>query len=169
MADTSSTIFNKRATEKLRSPDDLDKYVRVTSPSVWVLLAGCAALIVGLLAWGIFGAVTTSVGTTGACVEGKAVCFLDAEEVVKVKVGDAASVAGERMTVKSVSEIPVSRSEAGEILVSDYLVSTLVEGDWAYVVEFDGTTSELADGVPLAVNITTERVAPISLVLGGNA
>ncbi len=169
MADTSSSIFNKRATEKLRSPDDLDKYVRVTNPSVWVLLAGCVALLIGLLSWGVFGAVTTSVGTTGACVEGKVVCFLDADEVIKVKAGDAASVSGTRMTVKSVSDIPVSRKEASEILVSDYLVSTLVEGDWAYVVEFDGTTSELADGVPLAVNITTERAAPISLVLGGNA
>ena len=65
MADAKTSIFNKRATEKLRSPDDLDKYVRVTSPSVWVILAACIILIVGLLAWGLFGAVTTNVQATG--------------------------------------------------------------------------------------------------------
>ena len=32
MAEQTRTIFNQRAAEKLRSPDDLDKYVRVTNP-----------------------------------------------------------------------------------------------------------------------------------------
>ena len=59
--------------------------------------------------------------------------------------------------------------EAGKILASDYLVSTLVSGDWANQVTFDGDTTGLADGVPLRVSITTERIAPISLILGGNA
>ena len=80
MADVNSTIFNKRAAEKLRSPDDLDKFVRVTNPSVWVVLAACVALLAGLLAWGVFGAVTSSVSTTGVAINGKAMCFLDAED-----------------------------------------------------------------------------------------
>ena len=90
MADTESSIFNKKASEKLRSPDDLDKYVRVTNPSVWVALAACVALLVGILTWGVFGAVTTSVNTTGTCVKGSVVCFLTAEDAAKVSVGDRA-------------------------------------------------------------------------------
>lgn len=166
MAPATPSIFNQRAAEKLRSPDDLDRYVRVTNPSVWAILGACLALLAGLLAWGVFGSVTTSVVATGTCVDGQAMCFLSAEDVAHVNVGDVASVGGVQMRVGEVAAVPASRSEAGEGLGSDYLVSTLVAGDWAYQVTFEGDSATLAEGVPLSVNITTERVAPIDLVLG---
>lgn len=168
MADKPGSIFNPKATEKLRSPDDLERYVRVTNPSVWAVLAACIALLAGLLAWGVFGAVSTSVAATGVSVDGTAMCFLPAEDVAKVHVGDAASVDGRQLTVAEVAAVPLSRDEAHEQLGSDYLVASLLEGDWAYQVVFEGTgASELASNVPLTVSIVTERVAPIALILGG--
>ena len=168
MADVGGSIFNAKATEKLRSPDDLDKYLRVTNPAVWVILAACVALLAGLLSWGIFGAVTTSVSTTGVCLEGRAICLLDGESVAKVHKGDSATVGGEPLEVEDVAKLPVSRKEAQEVLGSDYLVSALMNGDWAYVVDFTGESEKsLEEGVPLTVTITVERVAPISLALGG--
>lgn len=169
MADATSSIFNKRATEKLRNPDDLDKYVRVANPSVWVVLIACASLLAGLLTWGVLGSVTTSVSTTGVVVDNSAMCFLTAEDVAKVNEGDAAFVDNRRMKVAEVAAVPVSRNEAGKILKSDYLVSTLVTGDWAYQVVFDGDTSGLTEGVPLTVSITVERIAPIKLIFRSNA
>lgn len=167
MAETAGSIFNAKAAEKLRSPDDLDKYVRVTNPSAWAVLGACAVLLAGLLAWGAFGAVSTSVSATGVAVNGQAMCFLPAEDVAKVHVGDAANVGGEQMAVAEVAAVPHSRDEAHGELGSDYLVSALLDGDWAYRVTFAGDGSGLAQGVPLTVSITTERVAPIALVLGG--
>ena len=165
MPDVARSIFNQKATEKLRSPDDLDKYIQVTNPSVWIVLLACSVLLVGLLLWGFLGAVTTSVSATGVSVNKQAICFLSAEDAAKVNEGDVANVGGQPMTVEKVTSVPLSRAEAGEVLESDYLVSTLMPGDWAYQVTFDGDVSGLASGVPLATNITTERVAPISLVL----
>ena len=160
------SIFNKRATERLRSPDDLDKYVRVTNPSVWVVLVACIALVAGLLAWGVFGAVTSSVTATGSVVDGKAMCFLKADDVAKVDRGEPANVGGVQMTVGDIAFVPLSRDEAGRLLSNDYLVNTLVQTDWVYSVEFEGDASSLAENVPISVNIMVERVAPISLVLG---
>jgi len=167
MADAGSSIFNKKATEKLRSPDDLDKYVRVTNPSVWVILAACIVLVAGLVAWGVFGTVSTDVVGTGACVDGEAMCLLSAEKAQDVNVNDEAVVGGQTMKVSSISKIPLSRSEASAQLGSDYLMSTLMDGDWAYLIEFEGDTGELPDRRPFSVSITTDRVAPITLVLGG--
>ena len=169
MADVAKSIFNKKATEKLRSPDDLDKYVQVTNPSVWVVLTACVALLAGLLAWGVFGSVTTSVSATGVAVNGEAMCFLSADDTAKVHVGDVANVSGELLRVSQVAKVPLSSAEAGKILKSDYLVSALVTTNWAYRVSFEGDTSELAENVPLSVSITVERVAPITLILGGKA
>lgn len=50
MADRADRVFTDRATERLRSPDDLDSYLRVTNSSVWVVLATCICLVAGLVA-----------------------------------------------------------------------------------------------------------------------
>ena len=169
MADVGASIFNKKATEKLRSPDDLDKYVRVTNPSVWVILIACVVLLAGLLMWGIFGTVSTNVSATGVYMHGEVVCFLDGEKASKVHLGDVANVSGEKMSVSSISSVPLSREEAKAHLDSDYLVSSLVAGDWAYYVQFEGDGSyDFRESTPLSITITTERVAPLSLVLGAN-
>ena len=167
MAEAPKSIFNKKATEKLRSPDDLDKYVRVTNPSVWVILVACVLLLAGLLAWGVFGSVTTNVASTGVRVGGTTLCFLGAEDAAKVSVGDVANVGGKRLEVSSIDVIPSSRDEVKGMLDSDYLVSSLINGDWAYTVKFKGEeASSLAEGVPLTVSITVERIAPLSLIFG---
>ena len=165
MADDASSIFNKRAADKLRSPDDLDRYIRVTNPSVWIVLAACIALLAGLLAWGVFGTVSTSVTATGVSKDGNVMCFLPADTVAKVSVGDTATVGGEPLTVCYVSDIPASRSEITSFVQSDYLVSALTDDDWAYVVNFVGDSSELKDDVPLIVDIKTQQMAPIELIL----
>ena len=169
MSEAEKSIFNERATEKLRSPDDLDKYIRVTNPSVWVVLAACVVLLAGLLMWGVLGSVTTNVTTTGVSIEGKAMCLLDAESAAKVHVGDVANVGGTHLTVASISDVPISQEEAKTILKSDYLASSLATDKWDYLISFEGNTSELKQGIPLSVSITTERTAPISLILGSRA
>lgn len=132
-----NSIFNKKASEQLRSPDDLDKYVRVTNPSVWLALAACLLLTLGLLAWGVFGAVTSSVSTLGAVVDGKPVCFLSPDDVAKVHVGDDALFYGQMTKVAEVANAPLSRDEVDKLLDSDYLASSLMEEDWAYPVSFE--------------------------------
>lgn len=167
MAEATDSIFTKKAADKLRSPDDLDNYVRVTNPSVWVVMAACAALMIGLFAWAVFGTAETNVGTTGAYINGETVCFLSADKASIVKEGDSANVGGELMQVASISATPVSIIEARDIVGSDYLVNTLVSDEWSYIVHFEGKGSpDFAEGIPLPVSITIERIAPISLIFG---
>ena len=168
MAEATSSVFNKKATEKLRSPDDLDKYVRVTNPSVWAVIIACALLIAGLLAWAIFGSITTNVITKGTYLEDETVvCFLPYEQAVTLNVGDEATVGGEQMTVGGFSKLPLSRDEAKEVLGSDFLTSALVADDWVYAVRLDGDGDyDFEVGYPINVAITTETISPISFLLG---
>lgn len=160
------SIFNKEAQEKLRSPDDLDKYVRVTTPGKWSVIVAFAILLLGILTWATFGTVSTSVAATGVVVDGKALCFLPADEVVRVHVGDSAFMGGEKLKVSKIDKVPSSREEANKVLGSDYLVETLFEGKWATEVTFEGNVSSLDEGVPIEVNVTTERIAPITVIMG---
>ena len=153
----------------MHSADELEKSVRVTPPSAWVALVAFAALLVGLLAWAIFGTIATRVPTKGAVIHGQAMCFLPEEDAMKMHVGDEAEVDGTTLKVNSVSTLPVSRAEAGRIAPGDYLVEALMREDWAYQVTFEGDTSKLPEGIPISMEITVERIAPIQLLLGGGS
>ena len=52
-----SELFRKKSLDKVSSPEELNDYIRVTSPSVWLILAAILILIVGILAWCVFGTV----------------------------------------------------------------------------------------------------------------
>jgi HlyD family secretion protein len=52
-------IFRKVALERLSSPEQLDQLVQVTDPRGWLSLTALTALILGALAWGIWGSVPT--------------------------------------------------------------------------------------------------------------
>ena len=168
MADKTSDLFTEKALDKLRSPDDLYNYLRVTNPSIWVLLFACVFLIAGLLVWAVFGTLSSSVDTVGTCLSGEVVCFLPYDRASAVHVGNSAKVNGELVQVASVSRTPVSRAEASDIVDNGFLADMLIGDDWVYVVRLDGEAgSSFEEDIPLPVSIASERVAPISLILGG--
>lgn len=166
MVDTSA-LFNRKAMDKMRNPDDLDKALRIANPGVLAVLCACVIFLLGFLAWGIFGRITSAVSTTGVSLGGKVECFLSDEEMLGVSVGDKANVNGAAMRVAEVSETPLSREETRDVVDSDYLADRLMTDKWAWRVTLEGNASGLEEGVPVSVHITVKAVAPISLILGG--
>jgi len=63
--DNKKTVFRQKALDRLRSPDDLNDYIKVTTPSVWIVLVAFLVLTAGLFVWGVCGsvAVTDTNGT----------------------------------------------------------------------------------------------------------
>lgn len=168
MAESEPSIFNKKATERLRNPDDLDRYVRVTRPSVWALLGACALLIVGLMVWGIYGTVNVSVNGVGVRTDEKVCCFVNSEDKARLQEGNTAQVEDVQLKVSSISKVPLSPDEVRAVVGSDYLVNTLTKGDdWVFEVDFEGEKIEnLEENVPLGIGITTERISPFDLIFG---
>ena len=60
MADkeSKSRIFREKSMDRVSSPESLNDYIRVTSPSVWITLLALVILLAGMLVWSIFGKVT---------------------------------------------------------------------------------------------------------------
>ena len=53
----SNGIFRQKSMERVSSPEALNDYIRVTTPSVWIVLAALVVLLAGMLAWSILGTV----------------------------------------------------------------------------------------------------------------
>ena len=52
-----SELFRKKSMDKINSPEELNDYIRVTSPSVWLVLLAIVMILVGTLVWGTLGTV----------------------------------------------------------------------------------------------------------------
>ena len=50
-------IFRQKSMDRISSPEQLNDYIRVTTPSVWIVLAALVLLLVGMLVWSVFGKV----------------------------------------------------------------------------------------------------------------
>ena len=53
-----SDLFRKKSLERLSSPEQLDDYIRVTTPPVWIVLIAVVVLLAGMIVWASFGVVT---------------------------------------------------------------------------------------------------------------
>ena len=59
-------LFREKSLERISSPEQLDDYIRVVSPAIWLLLIGVVLLLAGVLVWASVGSipVTNAEGVT---------------------------------------------------------------------------------------------------------
>jgi Biotin-requiring enzyme len=56
------SLFREEAMDKVLSPDELDRLMRVTDPKGWLALIALLALVATAVVWGVFGSVPVEVG-----------------------------------------------------------------------------------------------------------
>ena len=133
------TVFRKESMERISSPEQLDDYLRVTTPTIWIVLAAVILLLASLF-------VRSSVNAMESCASGTAevrggvltLRFEDADKAANVTVGMNVRV-GERVTpVLSIGEdgegnllaiaetqLPDGRYEAGVGYKSTQIIDML--------------------------------------------
>ena len=165
-------LFRKTAQDKIASPEQLDSYIKVASPSIWVALVAVLLFFAALAYWANTGKIPTTTTTNGAVVNGSVYCFVSASDVGKFQSGDTAKVLGlDGAYITSVGTKPVSSSEAAKLVTSDYSLSQLSLSDWNYVVLVTPTLEmqkKLGEGTAVPVVITTEESAPISFLFNNS-
>ena len=93
------SLFRKNSMEHISSPEQLNDYLRVTSPAIWVVLIAVIILLAGLLVWASFANIDSFVSGTAQVESGKMVITFDDEKFsekvgagMTAQVGDTASV-----------------------------------------------------------------------------
>ena len=154
-------IFRKASLDRISSPEQLNDYIRVTNPGVWMILSAVILLLSGVFVWSIFGRLDTTI-TVGAVTENqKTVCYVkeaDWETVeagMQVRIGESAY----RISDISLQPIPVDDTFAQYLL----RVGGLAEGEWVYAVTLDDVYGE--DGIITEAKIVIESIAPMHFVL----
>ena len=55
-----SKVFRQKSMDRISSPEQLEDYMRVTNPGVWMVLAAVIVLLAGILAASVFGRLETT-------------------------------------------------------------------------------------------------------------
>lgn len=166
-----SSVFRKESIERISSPDQLDDYIRVQKPSVWIILALVVALLIAAFVWAGTAKLETKVTAFGIMdsenPNDTVTCYLTAEKADNVQKGQSAVLAYDKEysgTVTAVSG-PYSYKE----IAADFLngntyaiyMADIHEGNDYYQVTIQG--KNLPDGA-FDVTIVGESVSPISFL-----
>ena len=152
-------LFRKKSIERVSSPEQLNEYIRVSNPGVWMVLSAIVILLVGICVWGILGRLDTTLSTIAVSKNGETVLYVKEADIAAVKTGMTVTVDGMELTVEDISTQPVPVDES----FSEYALhaGALQVGEWVYILKINGT---LDDGVHTA-QIVIDSVSPMSFVL----
>ena len=96
-------LFRKNSLERVSSPEQLNDYVKVSSPGIWIILAAVIVLLIGACVWGIWGRLETTVPAVVISKNGTAVCCCDTSYIAKVEVGMTVRVSERELSITSIS------------------------------------------------------------------
>ena len=152
-------LFRKKSIDRVSSPEQLDSYIRVASPGVWMVLIAIIVLLAGVCVWGVLGRLDTTINAVAMCENGTVTLYMDEEKGSLVQTGMEVQIGEKSYEVTEVSALPVA---AGEKL-SDYAlhVGGFSAEAWVYAAATDATLSE---GIYTA-EIILESVKPMSFVM----
>lgn len=153
-------VFRKSSIDRVNSPEQLNSYIRVANPSVWLVLSAVIVLLLGACVWGIFGRIETTVSIPVVAKGGIVTGYFAAGENAGIETGMAVAVGDMKGTVASLSGAPVQMGEGIEPYV--FYLGNFSQGDFCYQaqISIDG----LSDGVYEA-KVVVDSVVPISFVI----
>ena len=152
-------LFRKKSIDRVSSPEQLNEYIRVSNPGIWMVLAAIIVLLVGAIVWGVVGTLDTTLSTVAIAENGEVTIYVKEEDVASIESGMTVRIGDKEGAVIEIATSPV----AVDGTFTDYAlhVGNLVNGEWVFAVKVSG---DFADGVHNA-EIVIESVSPISFIL----
>ena len=151
-------VFREKSLEQVSSPESLDKYIRSTTPSLWLLLGTIILVLVGVIAWSSFGKID-SASVVGCRAEGGIVTsYIKEAEYEKLCDASYVEVNGEQYPVASVTGPAIAGEESDSFLTQ---AAELEDGAWYYTVT---CRAPLADG-EYKGRVVYEQISPITFII----
>ena len=83
----SDQLFRKKSIDKISSPEQLDDYLRVSTPALWLILSAIAAFLAGVIVWAGMAHLETVINTVGDMENQQIQVWLTGSDAEKVEAG----------------------------------------------------------------------------------
>lgn len=151
-------IFREKSLKRVASPEELDEYIKVTNPGVWLIFACIIIFLTGICAWGYFGTLETGMELFGEAGEGSYTVYARGDQLQQLKEGMEVKYGGAGGQITSLSANP---RPAGEVIPEAMLDK--------YALGTDTPVYPVAVSVPLPeggaeVRVILEQIKPMDLL-----
>lgn len=166
MAD--KNIFREKSIERISSPDQLNEYIKVSSPGVWVAMLAVVIFLAGVIYWAVNGRVDVFLPAVVSAESGQTTLYIPCDKAddnghVFDGAIDFQTDLG-RYVLHGDTDMPKPTEITDDLLNSldDKIAyeGQFKKGDWIYI--FKGE-SDLPDGA-YECNVVAEEYAPINFI-----
>ena len=106
-------VFRQKSLDRLSSPEALNDYMHVTSPSVWIMLIATVILLAGIIVWSNFAVIESRVTGTAVVNEDKiSVILEDKTNEARIVTGMSAKIGGVDAQITF-----TGRGEEGQVVI----------------------------------------------------
>lgn len=146
--------------KKVDSPEQLNQYIRLSNPGVWILLLAIVVLLVGVCIWGYFGKIDTKIKTVAVSDNSSSYLYVKEEDLPKIENGMSVELNNNENTFEiiDIEESPEKVTEN----IDEYArhLGNLQIGEWVYKCRLDKNIKEGA----YSANIIIESIAPMTFI-----
>lgn len=159
MADQ-NTIFRKKSLDRVSSPEQLNDYIKVATPGMWMVLLAIVIFLVGMIVWGALGKLETTVRGAVVFDGANSAVYVSEESVAAIMPGQTLRADGMEFVVGEKIGGPMELDPDAD----SYLIHAggFEDGEWVcrVAVESAGEKSGTFE-----CEIVTDSVSPLSFVM----
>lgn len=153
-----SNIFRKKSLDKISSPEDLDRYIKTTTPSLWLLLISVILFLVGIIVWATLSTVSIESESTCNVSNGVVTCYITENRVESLKKDTYIEINNNKYPITKFNG-PIEAEEYS--YTAELHNSGIEKGTWYYEIN---SNCDLKDG-KYDGRVVFEEINPISFVI----
>lgn len=152
--------MEEKKLKKVDSPEQLNQYIRLSNPGVWILLLAIVVLLVGVCIWGYFGKIDTKLKTVVVSDNNSSYLYVKEEDVLKIKDGMQVQLNNNDATLEivDIEETPEKVTED----MDEYArhLGNLQIGEWVFKCKLNKSVKEGT----YSANVIIESIAPMTFI-----
>ena len=152
--------MEEKKLRKVDSPEQLNQYIKLSNPGVWILLIAIVVLLIGVCAWGFFGKIDTKITTVAISGDYNSYVYIKEADLEKIKNGMNVEIVNNENKYKIV-EIETTPEKVTDEL-SEYArhLGNFQIGEWVYKCKLNSSLREGTYGA----NVVVESIAPMVFI-----
>ncbi|HAG68914.1 MAG TPA: hypothetical protein DCL38_02960 [Lachnospiraceae bacterium] len=159
MEEGNNGLFREKSLNRMASPEELDNYLKVTNPGTWFILSAVVVFLAGLMIWGYFGRLESTMTGFGRMDDGRFVIYVTGDRFMKLKLGMQVKADKESGQISELSPYPVP---ASDILTDALIQRTGYESNTPLYPVI--TNLKVSEGSTFEAIITLESLKPLELI-----
>ena len=152
--------MEEKKLKKVDSPEQLNQYIRLSNPGVWILLIAIVVLLIGVCTWGFFGKIDTKIATVVISGDYNSYVYIKETDLEKVKNGMNVEIVNNENKYEIIEIETTPEKVTDEFSEYARHLGNFQIGEWVYKCKLNKNLREGTYGA----NIVVESIAPMVFI-----